>query len=204
MQYCPTLSVRHKIPLLPAEQASDMRISPEQPCPGRRHCVTIGDPRRGVLMNSFQPHITVATVVENQDRLLLVRETADDRIVLNQPAGHVEAGETLPQAAFRETLEETGWQVAVTHLLGTYIYQPRRGAGIYYRFCFIAAPVSHDPRMKLDEGIIETVWLSPQELAARGREHRSPLVARCVEDYLAGRRLPLDTIYQHPWPLQTR
>ena len=154
-------------------------------------------------MNSFTAHITVASVVEQDGRFLMVRESVNQSApVLNQPAGHVESGETLIQAVFRETLEETGWQVEAESLLGTYIFQPAVGQGIYYRFCFSARPVSHDPHQRLDDGIIEACWLSATELKARANEHRSPLVQRCVDDYLSGRRLPLDAIYQHPWPLQ--
>ena len=153
-------------------------------------------------MNSFEPHITVATVVERDGRFLLVREHANGKLVLNQPAGHVEAGESLQQAAFRETLEETAWQVDITALLGIYIYQPKRGAGVYYRMCFVAEPSKHDPGQKLDTGIVGAEWLSVDELRACQAEHRSPLVMQCVDDYLSGRRLPLDSIYQHPWPLQ--
>ncbi len=155
-------------------------------------------------MNSFEPRITVATLVEKDGRFLLVREIADGKPVLNQPAGHVEAGETLIQAAFRETLEETAWQVEVTDLLGVYIYQPRRGAGVYYRFCFVATALQHDAGQKLDRDILEAVWLSPEQLAEQKSAHRSPLVARCVDDYQRGQRLPLSSIYQHPWPLQQR
>ena len=155
-------------------------------------------------MNPFVAHITVATLVEQDGRLLLVREQAKGATVLNQPAGHVERGESLIQAAFRETLEETAWQVDIEAFLGTYIYQPARDSGIYYRFCFIAVPRRQDPRQRLDDGILGTEWLTPAELSARRAEHRSPLVQRCVDDYLSGRRLPLDSLYQHPWPLQQR
>ena len=155
-------------------------------------------------MNSFTPHITVATLVEQDGRFLVVREHAEGREVINQPAGHVEAGEQLVQAAFRETLEETAWQVRVTALLGCYIYQPRPRAGVFHRYCFIAEPVRHDSAQRLDRGIIEAVWLDAEALRARHAEHRSPLVMRCVDDYLSGRRLPLDTIYEHRWALQER
>ena len=153
-------------------------------------------------MNSFEPHITVATVVEQEGTFLLVNEQIGGEQVLNQPAGHVEAGETLVQAACRETLEETAWRVEVTDLLGVYVYQPRLKAGVYYRFCFIARPLSHDPHQRLDHGIIEALWLDRATIASQGSRLRSPLVARCIDDYLAGQRLPLDSIYQHPWPLQ--
>lgn len=153
-------------------------------------------------MNSFTARITVATLVEQDGKFLLVREHANDTLVLNQPAGHVEAGESLVQAAFRETLEETAWHVEITDFLGVYIFQPARDAGIYYRFCFVARPLKHDSRQKLDREIVEAVWLGADEILARSAEHRSPLVAQCLQDYLGGRRLPLDSIYQHPWPLQ--
>lgn len=153
-------------------------------------------------MNSFEPHITVACVVEQDGRFLFVREMSKGQEVINQPAGHAEFGETLVQAAYRETLEETAWQVEITDLLGWYIFQPHKGGGVYYRTCFVARPLSHDPRQKLDTGILEAVWLTPEELRAQRDQHRSALVERCLDDYLAGRRLPLDTIYQHPWPLQ--
>lgn len=151
-------------------------------------------------MNSFEPHITVATLVERDGRFLLVREHCQGKLVLNQPAGHVEAGETLAQAAFRETLEESAWQVEISALLGLYVYQPTAGAGVYYRVCFIAEARQHDPLQKLDDGIVAAEWLSYQEL--RQEALRSPLVLRCVEDYLNGQRLPLSALYEHPWPLQ--
>lgn len=153
-------------------------------------------------MNSFEPHITVATLVEDSGRFLLVREQKNGKLVLNQPAGHVEANESLVQAAFRETLEESAWQVDITDYLGLYIYQPRLGRGVFYRHCFVAKPLKHDPGLKLDTGIVEALWLTADEIAARSDEHRSPLLQQCLNDYLSGRRLPLDTIYQHPWPLQ--
>ncbi len=153
-------------------------------------------------MNSFTPHITVATLVEQDGRFLCVRERANDRDVINQPAGHVESGEQLVQAAFRETLEETAWTVKVTGFLGCYIFQPNPRGGVYHRYCFIAEPLRHDAGQRLDRGIIEAVWLDAEALRARRSEHRSPLVMRCVDDYLSGRRLPLDIIYEHSWALQ--
>lgn len=153
-------------------------------------------------MNSFQPHITVATLVEQEGRLLLVRERVGGRAVLNQPAGHVEAGERLVQAAFRETLEETAWRVDINAFLGIYIFQPRPGAGVFHRYCFLGEARQQDPGQQLDDGIIEALWLTPEEIEARAHEHRSPLVWRCIQDWRDGRRLPLDLIYEHPWPLQ--
>ncbi len=144
----------------------------------------------------------MAWVVEQDGRFLLCGEMRKGEEVLNKPAGHVEFGENLMQAAYRETLEESAWQVEITDLLGWYIFQPHKGAGVYYRTCFVARPISHDPRQKLDTGILEAEWLTPDEFRARRHQHRSALVEKCLEDYLSGRRLPLDSIYQHPWPLQ--
>lgn len=156
-------------------------------------------------MNSFEPRITVASIVEQDNRFLFVRESIHGQApVLNQPAGHVEAGESLIQAVFRETLEETAWQVKVQSLIGIYVFQPNINGPVYYRFCFEAKALSHDPKLKLDKGIIEACWLTPEELANCPEQHRSPLVQRCLNDYLNGQRLPLDMIYQHPWPLQNR
>lgn len=153
-------------------------------------------------MNSFEPRITVATVVERDGRLLFVRERDNGRTVINQPAGHVEYGETLAQAAFRETLEETAWTVRITDFLGVYIFQPRPDAGVFHRYCFVGEALSHDTGQRLDDGILEALWLTPHEVEEAAGEHRSPLVQRCATDFLDGRRLPLDAIYQHPWPLQ--
>ena len=159
------------------------------------------NPRR---MNSFESRITVAVMAERDGRLLYVREQTPDGIVINQPAGHVEQGEQLVQAAFRETLEETAWQVDITGFLGIYIFQPAPGSAVYHRYCFIAEPRRQDTGQSLDDGILEALWLTPEELEQRPGEHRSPLVARCTRDYQAGKRLPLDAIYEHPWPLQQR
>lgn len=153
-------------------------------------------------MNSFSPRITVATVVEKDGRFLLVRERSGSSLVLNQPAGHVEAGEQLAQAAWRETLEETAWQVEIQAFLGIYVFQPQLGGPVFHRYCFTGQALREDKGQQLDDGIVEALWLSPEEIRARAGEHRSPLVGRCIQDYLDGRRLPLDVIYQHPWPLQ--
>lgn len=149
---------------------------------------------------SWMPHVTVATVVEREGRFLLVEEysPSTSHLVINQPAGHVEAGETLVDAAIRETLEETGWQVRPTALLGLYTYTPPNKADCtYYRVCFLAEAVSHDATMPLDTGIERALWLTPDELNITGRA-RSPLVLRCLEDAQRGRCFPLDLIYEHP------
>lgn len=139
-------------------------------------------------------HVTVATIVEKEGRFLLVEEMADGQRVFNQPAGHVELGESLSAAAVRETLEETGWNVELTHLLGIALYKAPSNGVTYYRTTFIARPVSQEAGATLDEGIIAPVWMSWQEIQANRGAMRSPLVTRVIEQYLAGTRLPLSFV----------
>lgn len=136
-------------------------------------------------------HVTVATIVVRDGRFLFVEETVGARTVLNQPAGHWEAGETLAEAAVRETLEETAWEVEPTALLGTYTYQPDDLAYGFLRFAFLAEPRRHHAGRALDPGIVRAVWLTPEELRQAADRHRSPMVQRCVDDALAGLRYPL-------------
>jgi 8-oxo-dGTP pyrophosphatase MutT (NUDIX family) len=143
---------------------------------------------------SWNSHITVACVVEQDGRFLLVEEQAGGGLVLNQPAGHWEEGETLFEAAVRETLEETAWEVELTALLGIYAYKPDHLDHGFLRLAFAARPLRHDPRRALDEGIERAVWLSRGELVAEAGRHRSPMVLQGIDDYLAGRRHPLDLI----------
>jgi len=138
-------------------------------------------------------HITVATVVERQGRFLFVEERVGGERVLNQPAGHWEEGETLLQAALRETLEETAWEVELTALVGVYEYRPPDLDYGFLRFAFAARALSFDPERPLDQGIERALWLGRDELLAHPR-HRSPMVLRCVDDALSGRRLPLEVI----------
>lgn len=145
-------------------------------------------------------HVTVSVVVEREGRFLLVEERAElehqDRLVLNQPSGHWDAGETLQQGAIREALEETGWTVQLDSLIGIYDYQPPHLPYGFLRFAFAATAVSHDAARALDTGIVRAVWLTREELLAESHRHRSPMVLRCVDDYLAGRRIPLDFVAQ--------
>ena len=143
---------------------------------------------------TWLPHSTVATVVVRDDRFLMVEEVDDGLTVFNQPAGHLDENETLFEAAVRETLEETGWRVTLTHYLGTYVYKRPNGF-TYIRHCFIATPVRHDPDLPLDAGIIAAHWLTAEEILDPAFAVRSPLVVQAVTDYLAGVRLPLDSIH---------
>jgi len=140
----------------------------------------------------WQPDVTVATVVLRDGRLLMVEERVSGRLVLNQPAGHLEPDESLAEAAMRETLEETGWDVRLTAFVGAYQWKAPETGRHYLRFAFAAEPVGHHAGRELDEGIVRAFWTTPSELLAMRDRHRSPLVAMAVEDCLAGRRHPLD------------
>lgn len=149
----------------------------------------------------WQPDVTVATIVVDGGRLLVVEESVGGRLVLNQPAGHLEPDESLLEAALRETLEETGWHVRLTAFVGAYQWKaPDNGDGSggrhYLRFAFAAEPVRHDPARPLDDGILRAVWMTPSQLHAARDRHRSPLVWRAAADFLAGHRHPLELV-QH-------
>ena len=146
----------------------------------------------------WQPDVTVATLVARDGRLLCVEERAGGRLVLNQPAGHLEPDESLVEAALRETREETGWHVRITHLVGTYQWKAPGTGRHYLRFAFAAEPLEEIPGAQLDEGIVRALWLTPQELVAEAARHRSPLVWRAVADYLGGNRHPLSLAQQLP------
>lgn len=139
-------------------------------------------------------HVTVASVVARDGRFLLVEETVGTRSVLNQPAGHWEAGESLVEAAVRETLEETAWEVSPIAVLGAYEFQPEDLPYGFLRFAFLAEPRRHHPSRALDPGIVRALWLSADELRAQAARHRSPMVMRCVDDALAGRSYPLSLL----------
>lgn len=141
-----------------------------------------------------RPAVTVATIVVRDGAFLCVEEQTRDGHRLNQPAGHVEGGERIVDAAVRETLEETGYHVEPVALVGIYRWQAFAGAPTFVRFTFEARAVRHDPDRPLDTGILRTHWLDYPTLLARHADHRSPLVLRCVEDFLAGQRMPLSLV----------
>jgi len=153
-------------------------------------------------MDYWKPNATVAAVVERDGRLLMVEEDTPDGLRLNQPAGHLDPGETLQQAAVRETLEETGWSVEPLAMLGLYMARyasARAGVDVtYLRHAFVCRAVSHDAARPLDTGIVRALWMTPDEILACADRHRSPLVSRTVADWLAGRRFPLDLVWTDP------
>lgn len=143
---------------------------------------------------SWAPHVTVATIIEHDNRYLMVYEESDGKKVYNQPAGHLDPDETLHEAAIRETLEETGWTVKLTGVVGVNLYTAPANGITYFRTTFIGEAVSHDEHRPLDTGIIEAVWLTYEELVERKDHLRSPMTLQIIEDYRDGRRFPLGVI----------
>jgi len=142
----------------------------------------------------WKPDVTVAAVAERDGQFLLVEERASGRIVLNQPAGHLELGETFIDAVVRETLEETGWTFRPQSVIGVYVWQPEHLSRTFLRVAFSGVLESHDPDRPLDQGIVRTRWCGRDQLIAQQAKLRSPLVLSCVDDYLAGARYPLELI----------
>ena len=138
------------------------------------------------------PSVTVAAVIERRGSYLFVEEVQDGRRVLNQPAGHLDPGESLLQAVVREVMEETAYRFEPAALVGVYrwLYEPKDVT--FIRFCFSGIATGAEPGRKLDKEIVALHWLTPEELKARRAEHRSPLVQQCMDDFLAGKRFPLD------------
>ena len=140
------------------------------------------------------PDITVAAVTETDGRFLVVEERINHRLVINQPAGHVEHGETLLAAVVREVREETAWGFQPQALIGVYLWRNPSSGRSTMRFAFTGSVADHDAQQPLDRGIVRTHWLSRTDLLEREQRLRSPLVLRCVEDYLGGTRRPLDSV----------
>lgn len=145
--------------------------------------------------NTWCPHVTVATVVADHDgRFLMVEEDIHGTLRYNQPAGHLEPDEALADAAVRETLEETGWEVALEHFLGVHQWFSPVHRDHVVRFGFSARAVRHHPDRELDDGICRALWMPRDDIAALGGRLRSPLVLASIDDWLGGRRLPLDAL----------
>ncbi|HJW23862.1 MAG TPA: NUDIX hydrolase [Rhodocyclaceae bacterium] len=142
----------------------------------------------------WKPNVTVAAVVHRDGKFLLVEEETDDGVRFNQPAGHLECGESLVDAAVREALEETAYDFKPTHLVGIYNWRHPHKDITYLRFAFGGELRGFDPARKLDEGIIGARWLTLDEVRATASRHRSPLILQCIEDSLAGKRYPLELI----------
>jgi 8-oxo-dGTP pyrophosphatase MutT (NUDIX family) len=139
--------------------------------------------------------VTVAAIVEREGKFLMVEERSGSHLVLNQPAGHLEQGESLIAAVVRETLEETAHHFEPSHVVGLYLWRSEEAATTYLRvaFCGSADPMADVET--LDDGIVAVHWLTRAQLRTRERQLRSPMVLRCLDDYLAGHRHPLEILH---------
>ncbi len=143
---------------------------------------------------TWKPDVTVAAVMESEGRFLLVRERVGKRLVFNQPAGHLEDGESLLAAVIRETLEETGWLFEAESVIGLYRWRQPHRDRTFLRVTFAGRGVHHDPSRTLDPDIHAVVWKTVEELRREPGSLRSPMVLRSIEDYLAGNRYPLSLL----------
>jgi len=154
------------------------------------------------MSNRWRPSVTVAAVIERDGRFLMIEEETSEGLKINNPAGHLDPGETPAEGCAREALEETAWRFRPTALLGVYISRFQRsttGEDItYLRFAFTGELGEHVAGRALDYGIVRTLWMTAEELRATAERHRSPLVLRCLEDYLQGVRHPLSAVYCDP------
>jgi 8-oxo-dGTP pyrophosphatase MutT (NUDIX family) len=144
----------------------------------------------------WKPSVTVATVIEKEGRFLLVEEHTPEGLRLNNPAGHLDPGESPAQGCARETLEETAWHFTPTALVGIYLSRFQRATEdiTYLRFAFCGELGTFDPDRTLDTGIVRALWMTPDEVRQSAARHRSPLVLQCMEDYLKGQRYPMALI----------
>ena len=142
----------------------------------------------------WKPNTTVAAIIERNDQFLLVEEKIEGELVFNQPAGHLEKGETLVEAVKREVLEETTYEFTPESLTGIYLYPNPNNKNItYLRFCFFGTAKIKNNERKLDDGIVQTVWMNKEEIKKQGRI-RSPMVLHCINDYLKGHSYPLSLL----------
>lgn len=154
------------------------------------------------MSTRWKPSVTVAAIIERDGRFLLVEEHTPEGLKLNNPAGHLDPGESPAEGCAREALEETTHRFTPTHLLGIYLSRFQRAqaeGGVeditYLRFAYAGTLGEVVPGRTLDTGIVRTVWMTPGEIRTSAARHRSPLLLRCMEDHLAGRRYPLDLVY---------
>jgi ADP-ribose pyrophosphatase YjhB (NUDIX family) len=143
----------------------------------------------------WKPNVTVAAVVERDQKFLLVEENADNHVVFNQPAGHLEMDESLIDAVKREVLEETAWEFIPQAIVGVYMYPNQHSDITYLRICFSGSCENHHPEQALDEGIIQAVWLSEEEIRENNDKMRSQMVPQCINDYLSGKNYPLELLH---------
>ncbi len=135
-----------------------------------------------------QTDLTVAAIIERNGRFLMVEEIVAGELVINQPAGHIENGETPEQAVVRETLEETAWHITAEQMLGAYLWHLEDRSKRFLRIAFVGLCDRHEPELELDTGIVRALWMSLPEIRAQQHLLRTPMVLRCIDDYLSGKR----------------
>jgi len=146
------------------------------------------------IIMSWIPHITVASVIENNKKYLFVEEFVQDLVVLNQPAGHLEENETIKEACAREVLEETAYKVKVDYLIGIYQERRKNSADMWLRFCFKCTIEDEVLNRELDKNIIRKVWLTKDDILNSNYNLRSNMVLKCINDYESGQRYPNEII----------
>jgi 8-oxo-dGTP pyrophosphatase MutT (NUDIX family) len=142
----------------------------------------------------WKPNATVAAIIEQNGKFLLVEEETDRGNRYNQPAGHLEDGETLLEAVIRETMEESAYEFTPEKLLGIYHWKHTHNKTTYLRFAFIGKVGKHYPMQPLDTGIIKTLWMGIDQIRENAHLMRSDQVLSCIEDYIAGKSYPLEVI----------
>jgi len=142
----------------------------------------------------WKPNVTVAAVIERDGKFLQIEEETSQGVRFNQPAGHLESNESIQAAVIRETLEESAYHFLPKHLIGIYRWHSTESDTTYLRFAFSGELTGHEPNRSLDDGILQVVWMNPDELQSTQARHRSPLVLQCVKDYLSGKRYPLELL----------
>ncbi|MDH5471296.1 MAG: NUDIX hydrolase [Gammaproteobacteria bacterium] len=142
----------------------------------------------------WKPHATVAAIIERDNHFLVVEEKSDGQIVFNQPAGHLDPDESFLDAVIRETREETAWRLHPEAITGLYRWKQPETNRTFVRVAFCGHCDDHRPDQKLDKGILRAVWMTRDELIAQPDKLRSPMVIRCIDDYLSGKRYPIDLL----------
>lgn len=146
----------------------------------------------------WKPHATVAAIIEHDNKFLMVEELVHGERVFNQPAGHLEPDESLIDAVIRETREESAWQFVPEAVTGIYLWKHPENGETFLRIAICGSCKNHDAQQPLDEGILAAVWKSRDELAGEPQKLRTPMVINCIDDYLAGKRYPLDMLINIP------
>ncbi len=146
----------------------------------------------------WKPHATVAAIIERDNKFLMVEELIDGNRVFNQPAGHLDPDESLIDAVIRETREETAWQFLPEAVTGIYLWKHPDNGESFLRVAFCGQCSDHDSEQNLDDGILQAVWKSRDELIQHEQNLRSPMVINCIDDYLAGKRYPVDILINIP------